>query len=1039
MESRIHIRLKALLLVPLLLWQANVFAQQTITGKVIDSKTSEALPGVNILIKGTTSGTATTAKGIYTLQVPSLTDTLVFSYIGYETKTVPINGRMTVNVSLTQQTLTGQQMIVVGYGTQKKKDLTGAISTVSPSDLKKTVSPNIADALQGRIAGVTVQTSGDPGSAPNIKIRGPATFGNNQPLYVVDGVPVGGIQDFNPDDIQSIQVLKDASAAAIYGTRAANGVVIITTKKGSRGPVKVHYHSYYGVQNIVNRYKMMNSTQYQKLDNEEITNAIKAGNTTLTIAPANDPNSPNYVNPNKINTNWQNAAFKTAHVQDQDLTISGGDKNNTYAITGDYFNQGGTLSGPGPNFKRYSARLNSDHTFGKFEVTEHMYYAHWDKVNLTGLHLTSPIMDILHALPTQPIYDPSREGGYSGTNSNIRRAISLNVIGANNLLQSTTKVDRFLGDVTGQYNIMPNLYYKLRFSYDHSLVQGFNFRPLYDLGFFYQNTIAKLDQNENNYNTQLVENTLHYKKDLGKHHFTVVLGYTQQVTTFSTVAGHAEGYTKPYFPVLNAGTENKNTSGYKNRNTLRSFLGRVTYNYEDTYLLEGTFRRDGSSRFGPGNKYGFFPSVSAGWRISNEPFFQGLSFVNNLKLRASYGRLGNDDLGDYAYTAYINPYANYEFGNQLAQGSIQVSLANPNIRWETNISRDVGVDLGLFNDKVDLTVDYYNNIAKGVLFAVPIPATTGSITAPVVNAASLLNKGLEFSLEYANTLGGLHYDLSANLSTLKNKVLALGQGGKPVYGNMSKTAVGQPIGELYGYVAEGIFQNQNQINTSAPGSAGYDPNKHAYQEPGTAPGDIIYKDLNGDGVITSADRTYLGSVIPKFTYGFNANLNYRQWDLSLFFQGSYGNKLVNRVRQTVELMDGYGNYDQYVYYNHWTPQNHSTTVPRAIFGDPNNNGRDSQRWIEDGSYLRLQNLQIGYTLPSSFLGRIGVSKLRIYAQGQNVFTITKYKGYDPVINTVNASFEGPIGGGNDGLFSRGVDVGSYPQPRTLSLGISLDF
>ncbi len=680
MKSRIHRRLKALLLIPLLVWQANAFAQQTITGKVTDSKTSEALPGVNIVVQGTATGTSTGTDGSFALQVPSLSDTLVFSYIGYKSSIVPINGQTTINVNLAQQTLTGQQMIVIGYGVQKKSDLTGAISTVNPSDLKKTVSPSIGEALQGRIAGVTVQASGDPGSAPNIKIRGPSTFGDNQPLYVVDGVPVGGIQDFNPDDIQSIQVLKDASAAAIYGTRAANGVVIITTKHGSKGPVKVSYHAYYGVQNIVNRYKMMNSTQYQKLDNLELTNAGQP------LAPANDPSSPNYVDPNKFNTNWQDAAFTTARIQNHDLTISGGDEHSTFAITGNYFNQGGTMSGPGPDFTRYSARVNSDHKFGKFQVIEHLYYAHWDKMNLTGLHLTSPIMDILHALPTQPIYDSSREGGYSGTDSNIRKAISLNVIGANNLLESTTKVNRFLGDVTAQYNILDNLNYKIRFSYDHSLVSGFNFRPLYDLGFFYQNTIAKLDQNDNEYNTQLVENTLHYNKDIGDNHFTVLLGLTQQVSTFSTVSGHAEGYTKPYFKVIDAGTENKNTNGSKTKNTLRSFLGRVTYNYKDTYLLDGTIRRDGSSRFAPGHKYGTFPSVSAGWRISNMPFFDGIPYVNNLKLRASYGRLGNQNIGDYAYTAYINSYANYQFNNTIAQGATQVSLVDPNIKWETNIS-----------------------------------------------------------------------------------------------------------------------------------------------------------------------------------------------------------------------------------------------------------------------------------------------------------------------------------------------------------------
>ncbi|HKK44881.1 MAG TPA: TonB-dependent receptor [Balneolaceae bacterium] len=1037
-----HLQFKSVLLIIVFIAFSamTAMAQHTVSGTVKDASSNETLPGVNILVKGTTQGASTDAKGHYSLQAAS-SDTLVFSFVGYATQMVPVGNRSEISVTMKAQALVGQDLVVVGYGTQQRQDITGSISSVKSKDLKNTVSSSIGEALAGRVAGVTVQNSGDPGSAPNIKIRGPSTFGDNQPLYVIDGVPVGGLQDFNLNDVESIQVLKDASAAAIYGTRAANGVVIITTKHGDKGPVQVNYHSYYGVQNIVNRYDMLNSSDYQKLDNEELNNA------QMPLAPANDPGSQYYVDPNQINTNWQDAAFKTARIQSHNLTVSGGDDSGTYSITGNYFNQGGTLKGPGPDYTRYSGRVNSDHKFGKFDVKESLYYAHWDKVNMTGLHLTSPIMDIVHALPTQPIYSDTRLGGYSGTDSNIRKAISLNVIGANNLLESTTKVNRFLGSITGEYDFLDNLYYKVRFSYDHSLVNGYSFVPRYDLGFFYQNDIAKLDQNRDEHVTQLVENTLHYKGDFGAHHLTALVGYTQQITNFNTIHGHAEGYTQPYFKIIDAGSMNKTTTGYKTNNTLRSFLARVTYNYKDTYLIDGTLRRDGSSRFAPGNKYGTFPSISVGWRISNEPFMSEFSFINNLKLRASYGRLGNQNIGDYAYSAYINTNANYNFNGTIAQGATQVSLVDPNIKWETNISRDIGLDLGLWDDKVNFTVDYYNNLAKDILVQVPIPLSTGSVSNPTVNGASLLNKGFEFTLEYKNSAGDLSYDLKGNLSTLKNKVLALGQGNKPIYGNMSKTEVGHSIGAIYGYETDGIFQNWDEVynhayqNQKKLQNGNYDTQARDAGTAAnfTAPGDIRFKDLNNDGVITSADRKYLGSAIPKFTYGFNASLNYNQWDMSLFFQGAYGNKLVNRVRQTIELMDGYGNYDQYVYDHHWTQNNHSNTVPRAIFSDPNNNGRDSGRWVEDGSYLRLKNIQIGYTLPKDLLNKVGIKNLRIYAQGQNVFTITKYSGYDPVISSANALIDGPIGGGNDGLFSRGVDVGSYPSPRTLSLGVSLDF
>ncbi|HYW33971.1 MAG TPA: TonB-dependent receptor [Balneolaceae bacterium] len=1037
-----YVQLRSLLLVAFIFVFStiNAFAQQQIKGKVTDASSGNPLPGVNIKVKNTTTGTTTSSKGKYNLSVSSMRDTLVFSYIGYKTMQVPIRGRTTVNVALKRITLQGQQMVVVGYGKQKKQDITGAISSVSSKNLKNTTSPSIGGALQGRVAGLTVQNSGTPGSTPLIKIRGPATFGNNQPLYVVDGVPVGGPQDFDPNNIQSVQVLKDASAAAIYGTRAANGVILITTKQGKKGPVKVHYSGYYGHENIVGRYNMMNSKQYQQLDNEELKNAGKP------LAPANDPQSSYYVSPSKINTNWQDAAFVTAQTQNHSLTISGGNQNGHFAMSGNYYNEGGTLKGPGPDFTRYDGRVNSGYTFGKFKVNESMYFAHWDKINLTGLHLTSPIQDILHALPTQPIYSSSRLGGYSGTDANIRKAISLNVIGANNLLQSTTKVNRFLGSITGQYNFTPHLYYKVRYSYDHSTVLGFQFVPTYDLGFFYTNQIAKLDQNTNVYTTQIVQNTLHYKQDFGPNHIKAFIGYTQQISNTKTIAGHAEGYTRPYFKVLSAGPKNQNASGTRSSHTLRSFLGRINYNYKNKYLVHGTLRRDGSSRFAPSNKYALFPSASVGWRISNEPFFKGVNFINNLKLRASYGRLGNQDIGNYSYSAYINTHANYVFGNQLAQGATQINLVDPNIKWETNISRDIGMDLGLFANKLSLSVDYYNNEAKNVLVGVPIPLSTGSNSSPTVNGASLLNKGFEFKLEYKSHAGAFSYDLTGNLSTLHNKVLSLGQGGKPIYGNGSKTAVGHPIGELYGYVTNGIFQNWNQVynhayqNQKLNSNGKYDTSARnsATAANFTAPGDIRFKDLNGDGKITSADRTYLGSAIPKFTYGFNAVLNYKQWKLSMIFQGHYGNKIVNRVRQTIELMDGYGNYDRHVYNNHWTPSNHSNTVPRAIFGDPNNNGRTSNRWVEDGSYVRLQNIRLGYSIPKSLLNRVGIRDLNIYLQGQNVFTITKYSGYDPQVSSVNAAVAGPVGGGQHGLFSRGVDIGSYPQPRTWTIGLSLD-
>lgn len=1039
MKSSGYLKYLGLTVLIVVLSAVNVLGQQTISGTVANAETGEPLIGVNILVKGTTSGTTTDDKGHYSLSVSSLQDTLVFSFVGYKAQIVPISGRTTIDIALKPQALVGKELVVVGYGTQKKKNITGAISSIDAKDLKKTTSPSIADALAGRVAGVSIQTSGDPGAAPMIKIRGPNSFGSNQPLYVIDGVPVGGIQDFNLNDVASIQILKGVAAAAIYGSRAANGVVIITTKNGKAGEVKVHYEGYYGVQHIVQRYDMIGTKEYGMLIREEIKNAHAQGlSQNVTIPPAVDQSSSYYISPNEINTNWQDATFKPAAIQSHNVSISGGSQNSTFSVTGSYFNQGSTVEA-GPKYKRYSGRINLTQTFGNFEVHESLYYSHSDKVNLTGLHLTAGVLDIVKAIPIMPVRDSSRVGGYGGTRSNIERAIVLNVIGANNLLESTTKVNRFLGSASAQYNFMENLYYKIQYSYDQSTVDLYNFVPVYDLGFFYQNTIAKLDRGQNQYNTQILQNTLHYSKDIGGHHFTVMLGYTQQVNTFNNFGGHSEGYTKPYYKVLNAGLENKTSAGYKTRSTMRSYFGRITYNYKGTYLLQGVLRRDGSSRFAPSNRYGTFPSVSVGWMISNEPFFEGISFINSLKLRAGYGVLGSQDIAPYLYTAEINPYANYNFGNSVVKGATQISLVDPDIKWETTISRDIGIDMTLFNNKLSITADYFNNKTKDILVAVPIPLTTGSTTSPVVNGATIRNKGFEFTAEYSNTAGSFHYSLHGNFSILHNEVLSLGAGDKPIFGDGSKTAVGHSIGAVFGYVADGLFQNKSEINTVPPDEPGYDPDKWAYQEAFTAPGDIRFKDLNGDGIITSADRTFLGSAIPKFKYGFSANLRYKQWDFSFFFMGVYGNKIVNRVRQSVSNMIGYNNATEYVFNNHWTPENRSTNVPRAVFGDPNNNARMSQRWVEDGSYLRLKNIQIGYSLPQKFLAEAGISNLRIYLQGQNVFTLTGYSGYTPVISSSNTAIDGPVGGGNDGLFSRGVDVGSYPQPRTISLGISLRF
>jgi TonB-dependent starch-binding outer membrane protein SusC len=1001
-----------MLLFLLLSCYVNVsFAQSRTVSGIVSDENGSPLVGVNINIKGTNFGATSDAKGNYKISVSEgkSNQTLSFSYVGYSTQEAQISTKSVLNIVLIDDIQALSEVVVVGYGTQKVKDLTGSVGVVKVKDAQKTATPDIAKLLQGQVAGVTVQGNGEPGGGLQIKIRGISNFGNNTPLFVIDGVPVDGANDFNPGDVESMQVLKDASSAAIYGARGANGVVIITTKQGKEGKLKVSYNGYAGVQNVSRRWDLMDRAGYQKVVSAAELNA------GLRIAPANDPSNAAFIS--NVNTNWQNEALKTGYITDHNISLSGGNKSLRSNISVGYFNQTSTVTGP-QAYKRFTFNANVSGEKGKFKFGGKVGFTDADRVGAenTREHAVfgGAVTSMLTAIPTMSVLDPNRLGGYGGSDNNTQRAITLNVIGMNSLLKGNDNRNRLLVNGWTEYEIVKQLKYKLNISHDRLDYVYKYFEPEYDLGFYYLTPNAVYNENRGDVVTNLIENTLNYNFELGKHKVDVLGGYTFQDTKNNSIQGSVKGLEKPYILSLSSPIKidgGRNVTGAQFQSTLVSYLGRVNYNYADRYLLTFNFRRDGSSKFSPLNRFGNFMSIAGAWNIHND--LKLPSIINTMKLRAGYGELGNQAIGDYLFDTFINGNAGYVFGGILAPGATRTQVVDPSIKWESKKTTNLALDVNLYENKLSITAEYFNNTAYDILAPVPIPysvgATNGTIT---TNAASIRNSGIEISATYRKKQGEFRYEISGNMHTLSNKVLALGGTNSPIYGAASITEVGSEVGQLYGYQSEGIFQNSDDIKNHA-------------EQINAAPGDVKFKDVNGDKRISALDRVYLGSAIPKISYGINFSANYKNFDFSTFLQGQAGNKVFNGVyRDLMGLQYSNGHTDALKY---WTTANTSTNVPRPIIGDPNANGRDSDRFIEDGGYLKMQNFQIGYNIPNAILNKIkGIESARFYVSGQNVFIITGYKGYDPDFSS-------------DGLFSRGYDYGSYPNPRTFMAGVQIGF
>jgi TonB-linked SusC/RagA family outer membrane protein len=1002
----------------------------TVTGRVTDEK-GEGLPGVSVVVKGTTTGTATDVNGGYSLNVPDPNGTLVFSFVGYLPQEVAIANRETIDVSLAPDVKTLNEVVVIGYQTIQKKDLTGAVSTISPSQSNRVTANSVAESIQGLTPGVTVRSGGAPGQMARIEIRGAASFISTDPLYVIDGMIADANTTINNNDIESIQVLKDASAAAIYGSRAANGVVIITTKQGKEGPARVSASAKYGIQQIPRRWDVMNSTEFAATQRQQYQNSGA-------IPPATVDAS---FNPN-INTNWQDEVMRTGSLQDYNVALSGGSKTGTYLVSGSYFTNRGVLLGN--SFDRGSLRINTRSQKGRVTFGENIVLTNTvAKLPVQGgVGEGNPFYDLPQMLPIIPlrgdryISDTNPEGWGIGTTDAVTYAV--NSVAVNNLSSIRNNFAKLVGNAYVDVKIAEWLSYKFNMgaevSFDHN-------RTVRKLGIWQFNAAPKpssINEERSRFLSLLFEHTLNFNKVLGAHSINGVVGISQQNTSRESTSGGRTNlpiYNGNYLTTIGSATgESTAGGGVPTDFNIYGYLGRLNYTYKDKYLLTLTGRIDQDSRFGANYRTGYFPSVALGWRISQEDFFHA-DWVSNLKLHASYGVLGivaQDN--PWEYTAFINNNQRAVFGsNQFPYvGGAQARLANPNLKWEERRVQNIGLDASFFNNQLSLSVEAYNSLAKDNLLRLTTPYYLGNLGGdPFVNAGSIRNKGVEIAATYRNNNNELKWEVSANVTTIRNQVEDVGNQGEGINylqaGN-TRTQVGRSLGEWYLIKTNGLFQSDDEAKNyrSADGKV---------IQPFAKAGDVKFVDLNGDGQINNDDRDFVGSPWPTLQTGAQFNASYRGFSLNIQLVGVFGYKLYNDTRR---ILDSYQNTNFRRDISPWTPTNTGTKDPRLALateqGIIDNNRANSDRWLESGSYLRLRNIEIGYNLPKPLLSGVGIQNARVFISGQNLLTITSYSGLDP-----------DVVGNNDPnnpqarILERGVDLGNWPASRVFSIGVQCDF
>ncbi|GAB7088107.1 SusC/RagA family TonB-linked outer membrane protein [Marinifilum fragile] len=1010
--------------------------QKTITGKVVDEQ-NLPLIGVNILVKGTTLGTVTDFDGNFQLDVPA-NGVVKFSFIGYVDQEITITNETSLNIVLKEDVQGLNEVVVVGYGTQKKSDLTGAVASVKAEDLAKTPSSNPVNSLQGKVAGVTItKYGGAPGAGSNITIRGIGTIGNNNPLYIIDGLP-GSMSLLNPDDIASIEVLKDGAAAAIYGSRAANGVVLITTKKGKKGKVNVDFNMHVGSAKAIDQLDLLDSEGYVKVHRMMYENYNK-------YASNDDQKAlPSYVtDPILANTNWQDEVSRTAMQQFYNVSINGGNDLGYYGISGSWNDEEGTLIGSGYLKKTLRAKLGMEK--GRLKVDANISYA---ETNSESAKFS--IRDTYNLTPLITPFD--EDGNVQLTYGDMPANANPYANHINN--KGETDLQYFTANITGRLKLTDWLSYQVNLGLINSNNIEWSYHPKFQRSPKDGEDWIYYGEERNNYRSQIMEHLINFNKDFGKHSVSSVIGYTASKITNNWISANVTGkkteysaegdevitndipagFLDPNFMTLNGGKGGTyNASGSNDEYTRTSILGRVNYSYDSKYLIQITARRDGSSKFGKNNRYGTFPSVALGWRITEEDFMSSYDFIDNLKLRASWGKLGNEiTLGLYQYEALIFSGTDSSTGSVKGTGanpwtgSIAWDLENADFKWETTISKNLGLDFALFNSKITGTANYYNTTTEDMLVVNKLAPSAGTNN-PVVNVGEIENKGFELELGYHKNQGDFTFNINGTLTTMKNEVLSLADADQSLFGEGLKygdshfptqTKVGTEIGAFYLYQADGIFQSMDEVN------AHVNPEGNLLQMY-AKPGDIRFKDVNGDGVIDPKDKVYSGSGIPDFTYSLSFDAKYKGFDFSMMFYGSHGNDLYNGNRYYLENMSAGQNFLASTL-NAWTESNPNTSMPRAILGDPNGNTRESTRYLEDGSFLRLKNIELGYTLPKNIINKIGITKCRVYVNAQNIWTSTDYSGIDPEV-------------GREGVLNQGIDRSFYPINKSFFAGVQLSF
>jgi len=1026
-----------LFLLAFLFFSPGLFAQTPVKGKVFDSD-GTPLSGASVVIRGTGRGTSTNTLGEFTINA-NPGEVLEFSMVGYQTQTVKVDRNTgEISLRLPARTSTAEEIIVIGYGTQRRASVTGAISSVNGKTVRELPVASVSQALQGRVPGVQVTNNGSPGTDPIVRIRGISSISYaSNPLYVIDGLPTGDLSTIDTRDIETVDVLKDASAAAIYGSRATNGVIMITTKKGNRnGKLRVTLDSYVGTQNITKRLSLLNTQQFQ-----QYAIAYRGSNVPRLLPPwASTPiyqgTSQTYA---QTNTDWQDAYFKSGVMTQHNIGLSGGNDVSRFYSSFGYFDQTGIA--PTVAYKRFNFRINSEHNISKvFTVGENLYLASGQQAydgNETGSR--SNLINVIRIMPHMPVYDPTTSDGFRGVNSVLDGGDPTNPVEDATVKNPGTRTTlKILGTAYAEVSFTKWLKFRSTFGIDYANGLDYHFYPIFnDSGTVAGSSslLAGIGNNRSISNVKVYTQQLTFDKTFGgSHHFNVVAVYEYLQKKASNENASGNQGSNNLKTLNNASNVSVQTLQYEG--DLISYVGRLSYDYKGKYLISGAIRQDGLSVWAPGKKYKVFPSGSVGWRIDQESFMQNQTNISELKIRAGYGLTGLDGfaLGYTPWQASVSANsAYYPFGNVFSNGSASSlqALANPALNWETTKQLNFGLDLGLLNNTFTLSAEYFRRTTDNLILAVPLAPSMGYLATTVPeNVAGMTNNGFELQAGYTRRTGDFRWNASGLISVITNKVTRLAPGVTNIEAgsdadlsegyNVTNTAVGHAIQSFYGWQVEGIFQNAQDVQ------------KHATQTAGTGPGDLKFKDNNGDGIIDNKDRAFLGSFIPNFNYSFNLGANYKNFDASVFFQGVQGNKIFNATRVISEGMIRFFNASTRVL-DAWTPSHTNTDVPRAVSSDPNQNARPSTRFVEDGSYLRLKNVMLGYNIPDVRLQSMtnGVVKgFRIYVSAQNVLTFTKYSGFDPEVGNRQV---------NTSSLTNGIDAAVYPQPHAYQVGIQANF